>query len=92
MPTVASFELSSRRIAATAATQGVYKSVKIRKLQAASVDEKSCGKCAYSCPESHPASMARVETTCSFAMNPEMSAVENFHSPNPNGLKITEIH
>ena len=43
MPSVDKRELNSRRIAATAATQGVYSRVNTRKLQAASVDGNAAG-------------------------------------------------
>ena len=35
------------------------------------------GKAVYKTPASHPAKTASVETTCSFATNPDNNAVEN---------------
>ena len=43
MPSVDKRELNSRRMAATAATHGVYSRVNTRKLQAASVDGNAAG-------------------------------------------------
>lgn len=43
-------------------------------------------------PVSQPQRTARVDTTCSLAMKPEIRAVDMRQSPNPSGLNITETH
>ena len=78
-------------MAATAATQGVYSNVNTRKAQAEATDGNSAGNTEDRALTSQPASTARVETTCSLAMKPEIRAVANFQSPNPSGRKMTEM-
>ena len=74
MPTVFSVEPNSRRIVATAAMQGVYSSVKTRKLAA----ERLVNIVESGAP---PSKTSSVLTTDSFAMKPEIREVAQRQSP-----------
>ena len=81
----AHFAPSSLLIDAIAATHGVYKRQKTKRLAAAT------GVIAPVSSAVLPKSTESVDTTLSFAINPEIRAVEMRQSPNPNGLKIGAI-
>ena len=83
-PAVFTVELSSRRIVAMAATQGVYSSVKTRKPMAARVESMDD----MAAPPSRTSS---VLTTDSFAIKPEMSAVAQRQSAKPSGANSGAI-
>lgn len=73
--------------AAKAATQGIYKMVKARKLKALS-GENIWVSIALSCASLEaPVRIVRVLTTDSFAVNPVMRAVDARQSLNPIGAK-----
>ena len=74
---------SSRRIAAIAATQGVYRSENTRRdtAEAAGIMPATFS----------PNSICIVDTTLSFAINPLMSDVVMRQSPSPRGFMIGEI-
>ena len=78
-------ELSSRRVAARAATHGMYKSVKVKNAKAVSGVNKAC-KTAGSPPEFK--STESVLITASFAERPVKSAVDARQSPKPKGTKM----
>ena len=84
-PTVLMREPSSRRMVATAATQGVYSSVNTRKLTALRVVNRDVMAVL-------PSSTSRVLTTDSLAIKPEISAVAHRQSPKPSGLNSTASH
>ena len=89
-PTVAARECSSRRKVAIAATQGVYSSVKSKKLTAASgvnSPERIAGNSAVPVPVRTDS----VLTTASFAVKPEISEVATRQSPKPSGRKTGAI-
>ena len=91
MPSVARNDLNSLRIVEIVATQGVYKRVNTRKLTAESgvnID----GRTAESMSALVPDNTASDETTASFAVKPDMSAVTTRQSPKPSGLKITAMN
>ena len=90
-PSIFQNDLSSRRMAATAATHGVYKSVNTRNDNADSgvnKDPSTDPKAATLVPSSTP----RVDTTASLAVKPEISAVATRQSSKPRGLKIPEMN
>ena len=74
-----------------AATQGVYNKVKVKKLNAERV-VKAVGKTEETASALVPISTARVETTASFAVKPETSAVATRQSLKPSGLNTTDTH
>lgn len=77
-------EFSSCLIALTAATHGVYNSVKIKKLYAAS-GENTVGKVVANELVEVDNKTAKVLTTASFAVKPEINAVATLQSLNPIG-------
>ena len=83
-PTVRTVERSSRRMVATAATQGVYSSVKVRKLMA-EAGVNSAGSAAANSPVPTPSSTPSVLITASLAVNPVISAVATRQSLKPSG-------
>ena len=83
-PAVFKTEPSSRRIVATAATHGVYSSVKTKKLTAERVENSVA-------TEALPKRTSNVLTTDSLATNPEISAVAQRQSAKPSGVKIGAI-
>ena len=85
MPTVFSVEPNSRRIVATAAMQGVYSSVKTRKLAA----ERLVNIVESGAP---PNKTSSVLTTDSFAMKPEIREVAQRQSAKPSGANTGAIH
>lgn len=90
IPTVAQNDLNSFLIVETAAIQGVYKSVNTRKLIAVS-GVNTDGSTDASESALVPHSTASDDTTASFAVKPEISAVVTLQSSKPSGRKITEI-
>lgn len=91
MPTVRKVEFISRRMAAMAATQGVYRSVNTRKLTADSGVNRL-----LMAPETPaalvPSSTLKVDTTASLAVMPVTRAVEILQSEKPSGPKIGASH
>mgnify|MGYP007102192228 FL=1 len=81
----AHFAPSSLLIDAIAATHGVYNRQKTKRLAAAT------GVIAPVSSAVLPKSTESVDTTLSFAINPEIRAVEMRQSPKPNGLNIGAI-
>ena len=81
----AHFQPSSRFTDAMAATHGVYKRQKARRLAAAS------GVIAASKISVLPKSTFNVATTLSLAIKPVISAVDTLQSPKPSGLKTGAI-
>ncbi len=90
-PSILQKEPSSRRMVVTAAIHGVYKSVNTRKDKAES-GVNSAPSAAPRFAVLVPSSTARVDTTASLAVKPEISAVATRQSLKPKGLKITEIN
>ena len=90
-PTVASREPSSRRMVATAATQGVYSRVNTRKLTADS-GENSPASAGPRLAVLVFSSTDRVDTTASLAVKPEIRAVTTRQSPKPRGAKMGASH
>lgn len=84
-------ERSSRRMDATAATQGVYNSVKVRKLRAEAGVKRAVSAPASSA-EPVPNSTPRVLTTASFAVKPVISAVATRQSLKPRGRNTGASH
>ena len=78
-------ECISRRIEATAATQGVYNNVKVKKLAAESVVKIDSKGAPFK-------RTPKVLTTASFAMKPVINEVETRQSPNPSGRNTGAIH
>lgn len=74
-------------MAAIAATQGVYNSVKTRKLTAERTVNK-VPRAADTWAALVPNNTLSVDTTASFAVIPVTRAVEILQSANPSGLKI----
>ena len=78
----------SRLTAASAATHGIYSSVKQRKVNALS-GVNSCESSGVNAVVSPtPISTARVLTTASLAVSPVNSAVDACHEPKPSGTKM----
>ena len=84
-------DCSSCLIALIAATHGVYNSVKIKKLYAAS-GENTIGKAVFKPLVEVDNNTANVLTTASLAVNPEIKAVATLQSLNPIGAKIGAIN
>ena len=76
---------SSLLIEAIAATHGVYKRQKIKSAAAPAVFITAVSAAV------DPNKIERVETTLSFAINPEISAVDILQSPNPSGMNTGAI-
>ena len=89
-PIVFTAEPSSRRMVATAATQGVYSSVNTRKLTAV-IGLNTEPRAELRFATFVPRSTASVETTASFAVKPEISAVTIRQSAKPRGRNTGAI-